>query len=64
VNAVRIADKIEDVSDLLDAGESAHAIAARLGTTTWALERFLYRHGRRDLGRPFARADWYERRRT
>lgn len=42
---------VEDVEWLLDAGEAPSAIAERLGRSLEAIQRRLYRAGRRDLAR-------------
>lgn len=57
----RLAEIIEDVAWMLDAGETEHAIATRLNTTVGALGRRLYRAGRPNLGRPFLAADKRDR---
>lgn len=43
------ADAIEDTQWMADAGESLEGAAARLGVTPSTLERYLERHGHRDL---------------
>lgn len=46
---------VEDVEFLVSTGETAPAIAARLGRAPATLSRALYRAGRADLARPFER---------
>lgn len=53
VTATRLADLIEDVEFMLEAGESPAMIAARLHTTPAALEQRMRRNGHPDLARPF-----------
>lgn len=57
----RTTGRIEDVEWLLAAGEAPNQIASRLGMKPHSLGRWLERHDRRDLARPFYRIDWHER---
>jgi len=52
----RYAGLVEDVEFLRAAGCAPSEIAGRLGRTAASMEKLLYRHGRADLGRLFARA--------
>lgn len=54
--ADQVAARIEDVRELLDGGESAPVIAARVGMSVGALSRWLYRHAP-ELAAEFARWD-------
>lgn len=52
---------VEDIEWLLEAGESTHQVAARLGVTRNAVARRLGRYGRHDLAARFERInDWNE----
>lgn len=51
--AQRSADRLADVVELLDAGESPAMIAARLDISAATLQRWLHRLGRRDLASHF-----------
>ena len=57
------AGRLDDVQLLLDAGESPHQIAARLGLRIGLFARWLDNYGRSDLARLFWRVDWSERNR-
>ena len=59
--STRTRGRIEDVEWLLSAGEAPERVAARLGLRPHTLARWLERHDRRDLARPFYRIDWHER---
>jgi hypothetical protein len=51
--AERRAALVEDVENLLGAGESVEQVCIKLGRSATALQRMLYREGRRKLARPF-----------
>ena len=53
--------RVEDVEWLLSAGEAPNQVAVRLGLRAHSLGRWLERHGRPDLARPFYRTAWHER---
>jgi len=53
----RTAGRYEDLTMLLDAGESLHHIPDRLGTTAGALARWLHRYGYHQEARLFDRAE-------
>jgi len=56
------AGRVDDVDFLMQAGEAPEQITARLGTAAGTLARYLFRHDRPDLARPFWRLDASERR--
>lgn len=49
--------RIEDIEWLLDAGATPTEIALRTGHSLMSTARFLERHGRHDLARPFSRQE-------
>lgn len=53
---IRDEEKLAEIEWLLDAGESEHYVATVFGSTLPTLHRFLYRHGRPDLGVRFKQA--------
>ena len=55
------AGRLEEVERLLAIGLQPHQVAAELGLSARSLGRWLQRHGRPDLARPFYRIDWHER---
>lgn len=58
----RAAQRIEDTEELMSWGRSLGEVAERAGfPSTAAAERYLRRHGRPDLARPFATAAWQSR---
>jgi hypothetical protein len=58
----KAAGRVEDVEFLMQAGEAPEQIMSRLGTSSGTLARYLARHERPDLARPFWRLRDAERR--
>ena len=55
--SITTAGRYEDLTMLLEAGESRQRIPARLGTTAGALARWLHRYGYHQEARLFDRAE-------